>query len=197
MLQTPKYDYLFKIILLGNSGVGKTSFLSRYIDDTFDKKTNVTIGINLRIKTIDLDGEIIKHQIWDTAGQLRFNVLNLSYYKSANGIIIIYDVTNRRSFDDINYWFNDVNCYVSDISILLIGNKSDMEKERVVSYDEGKNKANQLNIEFIEISSKESAVINEIFIKMTNIIKKKKNINSEDNTIKKQKCCLNNIFCWL
>ena len=95
------YDYLFKLLLIGDSGVGKSSLLLRFSDDTYDTNFNSTIGVDFKIKTVDLDGKVVKLQIWDTAGQERFRTITCSYYRGAHGIIIVYDVTDTESFDNV------------------------------------------------------------------------------------------------
>ena len=134
-----EYDYLFKVLLIGNSGVGKSSLLLRFADDVFTDNFMPTIGVDFKIRTIEVDGKTIKLQIWDTAGQERFKTITSSYYKGAHGIIVTYDITDRESFSAIENWMGEVEKHASDnISRILVGNKSDMEDSRQVSSDEGK-----------------------------------------------------------
>jgi Ras-related protein Rab-1A len=168
----PDYDYLFKILLIGNSGVGKSSLLLRFADDTFTDNFMPTIGVDFKIRTLEVDGRTIKLQIWDTAGQERFKTITSSYYKGAHGIIVVYDITDKESFKNIDTWMNEVEKHASDnVSRILVGNKNDMEESRQVSVDEGKELADQYNIRFMETSAKESANVEEAFTLMTKEIK--------------------------
>jgi Ras-related protein Rab-1A len=168
----PDYDYLFKILLIGNSGVGKSSLLLRFADDTFTDNFMPTIGVDFKIRTLEVDGRTIKLQIWDTAGQERFKTITSSYYKGAHGIIVVYDITDKESFKNIDTWMNEVEKHASDnVSRILVGNKNDMEESRQVSTDEGKELADQYNIRFMETSAKESANVEEAFTLMTKEIK--------------------------
>ena len=127
------YDYLFKLLLTGDVGVGKTSLLLRFADDNFNTCLLPTIGIDFKIKTIKLDGKVIKLQIWDTAGGERFCVITPAYYRGANGIIIVYDVTDQRSFDHVEHWLADSDKHASsNVHKLLIGNKCDLACKKVV-----------------------------------------------------------------
>ena len=166
------YDYLFKILLIGNSGVGKSSLLLRFADDTFTDNFMPTIGVDFKIRTLEVDGKTIKLQIWDTAGQERFKTITSSYYKGAHGIIVVYDVTDKESFKNIDTWMNEVEKHASDnVSRILVGNKSDLTDSRQVATDEGKELADQYNIRFMETSAKESANVEEAFTLMTKEIK--------------------------
>ncbi|CAI2380012.1 unnamed protein product [Moneuplotes crassus] len=166
------YDYLFKILLIGNSGVGKSSLLLRFSDDTFTGNFMPTIGVDFKIRTLEVDGKTIKLQIWDTAGQERFKTITSSYYKGAHGIIVVYDVTDKESFKNIDTWMNEIEKHASDnVSRILCGNKSDLEDSRQVSTDEGKELSDTYNIRFIESSAKENANVEEAFTLMTKEIK--------------------------
>lgn len=168
----PDYDYLFKILLIGNSGVGKSSLLLRFADDTFTDNFMPTIGVDFKIRTLEVDGRTIKLQIWDTAGQERFKTITSSYYKGAHGIIVVYDITDKESFKNIDNWMNEVEKHASDnVSRILVGNKCDLDESRQVTTDEGKELADQYNIRFMETSAKESANVEEAFTLMTKEIK--------------------------
>ena len=127
------YDHMFKFLLIGNSAVGKSSMLSRYTEDIYPENAGdiSTIGVDLKIKTLEIDGKIYKIQIWDTAGQERFRSITASYYRGTHGIAIVYDITDRESFDKIKYWTEEItrNNSNDSVSIVLIGNKSDLENE--------------------------------------------------------------------
>ncbi len=168
----PDYDYLFKILLIGNSGVGKSSLLLRFADDTFTDNFMPTIGVDFKIRTLEVDGKTIKLQIWDTAGQERFKTITSSYYKGAHGIIVVYDVTDKESYKNIDTWMNEVEKHASDnVSRILVGNKNDLTDARQVTTDEGKELSDNYNIRFMETSAKESANVEEAFTLMTKEIK--------------------------
>ena len=129
-----EYDYLFKILLIGSSGVGKSSLLSRYSEDSYEANFLPTIGVDFKIKTIEIDGKKVKLQIWDTAGQERFKNITSSYYRGAHGVIVAYDVTDKKSYQDIHTWMGEVEKHASpNITRVLVGNKSDLEEKRDVS----------------------------------------------------------------
>lgn len=125
------YDHLFKLVIIGNSSVGKSSLLLRFSDDQFNENYLTTIGVDFRFRTLTIDGKQIKLQIWDTAGQERFRTITSAYYKGADGIIIVYDVTNSNSFDDIEkFWISEVESYAEkNVELLLIGNKKDLNNK--------------------------------------------------------------------
>ncbi|KAJ1619060.1 P-loop containing nucleoside triphosphate hydrolase protein [Pavlovales sp. CCMP2436] len=123
----PDYDYLFILVLIGDSGVGKSCLLLRFADDTWMDSYISTIGVDFKIRTIELDGKTIKLQIWDTAGQERFRTISSTYYRGAHGIIVVYDVTNGHSFGSVTEWLAEINKYAREnVSKLLVGNKSDL-----------------------------------------------------------------------
>ena len=166
------YDYLFKLLLIGNSAVGKSSLLLRFSDNIFNDSFLPTIGVDFKIRTFDLNNKTVKLQIWDTAGQERFKTITSSYYKGAHGIIMVYDITDKQSFKDIDNWLAEVEKHASEnVNKLLVGNKCDLESNRQVSYEEGKAYADQLGIKFIETSAKESKNVDSAFFTMANEIK--------------------------
>jgi Ras-related protein Rab-1A len=170
---TTDYDYLFKIVIIGDSGVGKSCMLLRFADGTFTDSFISTIGVDFKIKTLRIDDKKIKLQIWDTAGQDRFKSITSSYYRGAHGIILVYDITDKQSFANIETWLGDIERYgLKTVNKLLIGNKCDLTDQREVDYETGQHLANELNISFIETSAKDSTNINDAFIIMTNEIKK-------------------------
>jgi Ras-related protein Rab-1A len=167
-----EYDYLFKVLIIGDSGVGKSALLLRFTEDTFSEYYISTIGVDFKIRTIEQDGKYIKLQIWDTAGQERFKTITSSYYRGAHGIMLVYDVTDGESFTNIQQWLTEISRYGSDtVTKLLIGNKSDQENKRVISTNSGKEYAESLNINFIETSAKTSNNIDDAFYQMTREIK--------------------------
>lgn len=163
----PDYEYLFKLLLIGNSGVGKSCILMRYADNSFTENFFNTIGVDFKIKTISLNDQVIKMQIWDTAGQDRFRTLTSSYYRGAHGIIIVYDVTNRDSFDNVRQWMQEIEKFASEnVNKLLVGNKSDLEEQREVTYDEGVELAKKFDIPFLEVSAKNAIHVDDTFTTM-------------------------------
>merc|ERR1711935_852765 len=143
------YDYLFKLLLIGDSGVGKTCVLFRFSDDAFNSTFISTIGIDFKIRTIELDEKKIKLQIWDTAGQERFRTITTAYYRGAMGILLVYDITNEKSFDNIKNWIRNIEQHASDsVQKILIGNKCDMSDDRIITKDRGQELADEYGIKF-------------------------------------------------
>jgi len=142
----PAYDYLQKHLLIGDSGVGKSSALLRFSDDTFSESFITTIGVDFKIRTIDLDGKTHKLQMWDTgAGQERFRTITSAYYRGCSGIVVCYDITSRNSFTNVQQWHTEIQRYApSDVCVALVGMKCDLESLRVVTKEEGEELANQL-----------------------------------------------------
>merc|ERR1712184_163282 len=132
-MQAPDYDYLFKLLLIGDSGVGKSCLLLRFADDTYTDSYISTIGVDFKIRTVDLDTKTIKLQIWDTAGQERFRTITSSYYRGAHGIIIVYDITDVESFNNVRQWLFEIDRFASEnVNKLLVGNKCDLVSKRIV-----------------------------------------------------------------
>mmetsp|Transcript_2901 Transcript_2901/g.5095 ORF Transcript_2901/g.5095 Transcript_2901/m.5095 type:complete len:202 (-) Transcript_2901:661-1266(-) len=172
-MANPEYDYLFKMLLIGDSGVGKSCLLLRFADGTFNEGHISTIGVDFKIRTIELDNKTIKLQIWDTAGQERFRTIAAAYYRGAHGIVITYDITDRKSFENVKSWMDEIGKYGSDrVNKLLIGNKADMVDKRAVKTEEGKELADALQMEFLETSAKTSENVEQAFITMTREIMK-------------------------
>lgn len=168
----PEYDYLFKLLLIGDSGVGKSCLLLRFADDTYTESYISTIGVDFKIRTIELDGKTIKLQIWDTAGQERFRTITSSYYRGAHGIIIVYDVTDQESFNNVRQWLQEIDRYASEnVNKLLVGNKCDMTTKKVVDYTVAKQFADQLGIPSLETSAKNATNVEQAFMTMAAEIK--------------------------
>eukprot|EP00611_Tribonema_gayanum_P002355 TRINITY_DN11722_c0_g2_i1.p1 TRINITY_DN11722_c0_g2~~TRINITY_DN11722_c0_g2_i1.p1 ORF type:complete len:197 (+),score=72.48 TRINITY_DN11722_c0_g2_i1:202-792(+) len=168
----PEYDYLFKLLLIGDSGVGKSCLLLRFADDTYTESYISTIGVDFKIRTIELDSKTIKLQIWDTAGQERFRTITSSYYRGAHGIIVVYDVTDRDSFQNVKQWLHEIDRYACEnVNKLLVGNKSDLEAKRAVTTEEAKEFADSLGIEFLETSAKNATNVDSAFMTMSAAIK--------------------------
>ncbi|CAH1111270.1 unnamed protein product [Psylliodes chrysocephalus] len=168
------YDYLFKLLLIGDSGVGKTCILFRFSEDAFNTTFISTIGIDFKIRTIDLDGKKIKLQIWDTAGQERFRTITTAYYRGAMGIMLVYDITNEKSFENIKNWIRNIEENASaDVEKMLLGNKCELEEKRQVSKERGEQLAIEYGIKFIETSAKASIRVEEAFYTLARDIKAK------------------------
>ena len=196
----------FKILLLGNTQVGKTSMLKRFCDEEYNEDTLSTIGIDAKKKFINHKDRKIQLDIWDTAGQERFLSITKNTYKGSDGIILIYDLTSKKTFYSINNWINGIKeaIDINKIGIVLVGNKSDCaEKNRQVNFEEGDNLAKEKGFPFFETSVKENININEVFIaiidKLLDLeIKLKKEEEGENQKLKKddkkndkvKKCCL-------
>eukprot|EP00418_Pyrodinium_bahamense_P090029 CAMPEP_0179046918 /NCGR_PEP_ID=MMETSP0796-20121207/18933_1 /TAXON_ID=73915 /ORGANISM="Pyrodinium bahamense, Strain pbaha01" /LENGTH=235 /DNA_ID=CAMNT_0020743355 /DNA_START=63 /DNA_END=765 /DNA_ORIENTATION=+ len=173
-MANPEYDYLFKLLLIGDSGVGKSCLLLRFADDTYTESFISTIGVDFKIRTLEQDGKRMKLQIWDTAGQERFRTITSSYYRGAQGIIIVYDVTDKESFNNVKTWTQEIEKYAADgVNKLLVGNKCDLSSKKVVSYDEAKELADSLGIQFMETSAKNSHNVEQAFQAMAREIKQR------------------------
>jgi Ras-related protein Rab-1A len=168
MSNNQEYDYLFKLILIGNSSVGKSSLLVRFVEDIWEENFVPTIGVDFKLKTLDVDGKKVKLQIWDTAGQERFKNITASYYRGGNGVLVVYDITDRESFVNLNSWLIEIEKNANkNVFKLLIGNKNDLESERKVTFDEGKEFADSNGMKFIETSAKTANKVNEAFELLT------------------------------
>ncbi|KAM3128109.1 hypothetical protein pb186bvf_019810 [Paramecium bursaria] len=161
-------DYLFKVLLIGNSGVGKSCFLMRFSENQFTNHFYNTIGVDFKIKVMNVDNASVKLQIWDTAGQDRFRTITSSYYRGAQGIIVMFDVTDRDSFDQVRAWMSEIDKFATDQVIkILVGNKVDMGNMRRVTQDEAQALASSYNVNYIEASAKGNIKVEETFIAIT------------------------------
>jgi len=168
----PEYDYLFKLLLIGDSGVGKSCLLLRFADDSYTESYISTIGVDFKIRTITLEGKTIKLQIWDTAGQERFRTITSSYYRGAHGIIVVYDVTEVESYNNIKQWLHEIDRYACEgVNRLLVGNKSDLTTKRQVETATAKEFADQLSVPFLETSAKSATNVEQAFMTMAGEIK--------------------------
>ena len=138
------YDMIFKVVLIGDSGVGKSNILSRYLKDEFSIETKTTVGVEFGAKRIEINGTKIKAQIWDTAGQERYKSITNAYYKGSKGALVVYDITRKESFNNIDKWISELKKNADiDVSIVMIGNKCDLENDRQVTKEEAQDKATQ------------------------------------------------------
>jgi small GTP-binding protein len=165
-------DLLAKVIIIGDSGVGKTNLLTKFCDGVFKDSYVATIGVDFKLKTINVDETKIKLQIWDTAGQERFRNITQTYYKGAAGIILAYAVNNKQSFKNIASWIKQIESNTSEaVSKILIATKCDLEHEREVEVEEGKTMAENHNMLFLEVSAKQSKNVEMTFESLTREIK--------------------------
>jgi len=171
-MSSAEYDYLFKLLLIGDSSVGKSCLLLRFADDAYVDTYISTIGVDFKIRTVELDGKSVKLQIWDTAGQERFRTITSSYYRGAHGIIVVYDVTDSDTFTNVKQWLQEIDRYASEgVNKLLVGNKSDLTGKKVVEYSVAKEFADHLGIPFLETSAKSATNVEQAFLTMAKQIK--------------------------
>lgn len=176
---TNNYDYTFKVAIVGNHSVGKSSIINSLVNHSFEHKTTSTLGVDFNIKTLETNGKHVKLLIWDTAGQERFRSLISAYYRNVHGVILVYDITNKITFADLKMWIRDTDRFCSEYVVrILVGNKSDLTQNREVTYDEGKRLAQDMDMIFIETSAKTFNGIEDAFISMTTEI-----INNEEANI--------------
>ena len=202
--------YIIKILTLGEHAVGKSCVIIRYVDDKFNEKTKATIAIDFKTKFIQKGNEIIKLSIFDTAGEEQYKYLIKNYYRGTDGVLLIFDITDRNSFQKLNFWLDDLKNKSDDLDnifICLVGNKTDLNEKRVVSYEEANKFAEENNIPYIEVSAKTGDNINKLFSIMTKgaivkIIEKRKNdpnavretirlsfLEKEEKEVKTSRCC--------
>jgi len=162
-----EYDFLFKFLLIGDSGVGKSSIMLRFADNAYDTSFISTIGVDFEIKTIGVDGKKIKLQLWDTAGQERFRTVTRAYYRDAHGVIVVFDVTDQESFKNVREWLHEIDEFAADeVNVLLIGNKVDMADHREVTFDAAQSFADEMGIGYVETSAKSAFGVDEAFLGM-------------------------------
>ena len=206
-MENKEYDLLFKLILIGDSYVGKSNILLKYLKNQFNENSKTTIGVEFGTKNIIINNKRIKIQIWDTAGQERYRSITSAYYKGAKGALIVYDITRKNTFDNIDKWITDLKLNGDkDICIIILGNKSDLIDKREINKNDGIKKAEMYKTAFLEtsalngdnISKAFDELIEQIVINNKNIfqddneneIDKGVNLNDEKNNNNK-KCCLN------
>jgi small GTP-binding protein len=167
-------DYLIKIVLIGDSGVGKTNILSRFTRDQFNPASKSTIGVEFATKTMEVRGKNVKAQIWDTAGQERYRAITSAYYRGAIGAMLLYDITTSLTFNSVPRWLQELRENADPtIVVMLVGNKSDLQDNRAVTIEEGIGFSKSENLLFIETSAREASNVQEAFINLiTEIVKK-------------------------
>jgi len=165
------FDYLFKIVLVGDSAVGKSNLLSRFAWDEFDLDSKATIGVEFAPKNLDIDGKVVKAEVWDTAGQERFRAVTSAYYHGAVGALLVYAINARKSFDNAQKWLEELRSKASaDLQIILVGNKSDLKDQREVTTEEGEAFARKNSVMFIETSALDKFHVEDAFKQLVTAI---------------------------
>jgi len=188
-----EYDFLFKVVLIGDSGVGKSNLLSRFTRNEFNLESKSTIGVEFATRTISLDGKTVKAQIWDTAGQERYRAITSAYYRGAVGALLVYDIAKHMTYENVEKWLKELRDHADqNIVIILVGNKSDLKHLRAVPTEEARSFAEQNQLSFIETSALDSSnvegafqsILKQIFGKVTKSDDDKKpNAGGKDNKI--------------
>ena len=174
-MASAEFDTLYKIIIIGDSAVGKSCILLQFSDKTFSENYVSTIGVDFKIRTMEVNGQNIKLQIWDTAGQERFKSITENYYRGAHAIAIVYDITNRDSFENVRKWVNEVDKIANpQVCKIIVGNKTDLEEKRQVRREEGQAFADSLGVPFIETSAKNAYNVQKLFEEMCLAISKRR-----------------------
>eukprot|EP00850_Spirogloea_muscicola_P000681 SM000002S05761 [mRNA] locus=s2:1989826:1991754:- [translate_table: standard] len=184
--QEPKVDYVFKIVLIGDSAVGKSQLLSRFARNEFAFDSKATIGVEFQTRTMTVENKVVKAQIWDTAGQERYRAVTSAYYRGAVGAMVVYDMTKRATFEHVERWLEELRAHAdSNIFIMLVGNKSDLSDQRSVGTSEAKDLAKKQGVAFMETSALECTNVESAFtMVLTEIyrIVSRKALIAEDST---------------
>jgi len=153
-----------RLITIGDSATGKSSLILRYTKGSFTEERKATVGIDMRIRTVEIEGRKVKVKIWDTAGQEQFRVITRNYYRGAQGVVLVYDITNRPSFQHVTKWIRDVKEYADEgVNVVLVGNKCDLETDRQVSKAEGREIAEKNQLAFFETSALSGIYVEDAF----------------------------------
>jgi len=164
MTEGSNYDYLFKVVLIGDSGVGKSNLLSRFTRNEFNLESKSTIGVEFATRSIDVDGKTVKAQIWDTAGQERYRAITSAYYRGAVGALLVYDIAKHATYVNVTRWLKELRDHAdSNIVIMLVGNKSDLKHLRAVPTDEAKSFSTENGLSFIETSALDASNVEGAF----------------------------------
>jgi len=159
-----EYDYLFKVVLIGDSGVGKSNLLSRFTRNEFNLESKSTIGVEFATRSIEVEGKTIKAQIWDTAGQERYRAITAAYYRGAVGALLVYDIAKHTTYENVERWLKELRDHAdNNIVIMLVGNKSDLRHLRAVPTEEARSYAERNNLSFIETSALDSTNVETAF----------------------------------
>jgi small GTP-binding protein len=195
------YDFMFKLLIVGESGVGKTCILLRFADNSFEETFLSTIGVDFKVKEILVENKKVKLQIWDSAGQERFRNITMSYYRNCSGIIVVYDVTSHDTFEKVPEWISEVRRYVPTVPLVVVGNKCDLVDKRKVTYEEGQELAKSLGLILLETSAKTNQNIEDAFqqvavqlikeaeSKPKTEVKKSVNVGAQRTRKGTKKCC--------
>lgn len=168
------YDHLFKLLIIGDSGVGKSSLLLRFADNMFSGSYITTIGVDFKIRKINVDGEMVKLQIWDTAGQERFRTITSTYYRGTHGVIVVYDVTSADTFVNVKRWLHEIDQNCDDVQRILVGNKDDNPEKKVVEKEDAVKFAQQMGIQVFETSAKDNKNVEDVFNAITRMVLRQK-----------------------
>ena len=173
-MEDDNYEMMFKVVLVGDSFVGKTNIMSKYLKNEFHEDSKATVGVEFGSRQFTIEGHSIKVQVWDTAGQERYKAITSAYYKGAKGAFVVYDITRKGSFESVERWVNDLlSSGDKKITILLIGNKCDLEEQRQITKEQGEEKAAKLDLAFLETSAFSGQNLDKAFEMMVNEIYKK------------------------
>jgi len=173
--QQEKYDYLFKVVVIGDSGVGKSNLLSRFTRNEFNLESKSTIGVEFATRTVTIEGKTIKAQIWDTAGQERYRAITSAYYRGAVGALVVYDITKDASFDNVAKWLAELKeNATADITMLIVGNKTDLASARAVTTEKGQTYAEEQKVSFMEASALNGGNVEAAFLQILTEIYRKK-----------------------
>ena len=168
------YELMVKVVIVGDSGVGKTNIMSKYLKNEFHEDSKATVGVEFGSKQFNIQGHQVKAQIWDTAGQERYKAITSAYYKGAKGAFIVYDISRKNTFDSISRWVSDITATADKkITLILIGNKSDLEDQRQVTKEQGEEKAKEFGLAFLETSASSGDNLEKAFSLMINEVYKK------------------------
>eukprot|EP00298_Acanthocystis_sp_HF-20_P020947 c2657_g1_i1.p1 GENE.c2657_g1_i1~~c2657_g1_i1.p1 ORF type:complete len:210 (-),score=64.85 c2657_g1_i1:55-684(-) len=185
MQQQKNFDYTFRLVMVGDATTGKSSLILRFADNKFFTNTIATTGVDFRVQQIALGNKQIRLQIWDTAGQERYQSISKAYYRNADKIVLVYDTTNRKSFEQLDKWMRQLLLNANGIPVMLIGTKCDLIDQRKVLPSEGLMYAQKHGMDFLETSSKEGVSVTETFVKITQSLLDKRNFQ-EKSKVKQQ-----------
>ena len=207
-MEDDNYEMMFKVVLVGDSFVGKTNIMSKYLKNEFHEDSKATVGVEFGSKQFNIEGHSIEAQIWDTAGQERYKAITSAYYKGAKGAFVVYDITRKGSFDSIDKWISDLTAAADKkITIVVIGNKCDLEDQRQITKEQGEEKASKLEVAFMETSALSGENLDKAFEMMINEVYKKCheemlaendieieggqdiNLNKKNENTEAKKCC--------
>lgn len=164
------YEHHFKLLIIGDSAVGKSSLLLRFADNTFSHNYVTTVGVDFKVRTITIDNERVKLQIWDTAGQERFRTITSTYYRGTHGVLIVFDLTNEDTFSNVKRWLGEIDQNCDLVQRVLVGNKCDEKSSRVITESEARQYAARMNVPYFETSAKENINVEEMFNYLTNLV---------------------------